>query len=176
MGSTSSETSAIGVTDAFFKFHWTNFKKTGIDGRLARESETSFYPSNIRVISQQPRRPSSNSFRFRTGVQVANGILDSTAGTIGSTILREWTVTGSSARTETTTTRGGTFGPVSPLGPLAVDRRRTLDRARRIAGTVNFVTIGTNTKTTAKGRFGIAARPTSCLDSQTTRLRTSRPG
>ena len=78
---TSPEASAIGVTNALFQFHSSHFKQTRINWGLAREAETSLYPTNIRVVGQQPRRPSSNPFGFRTGVQIAHRVLDTTTGT-----------------------------------------------------------------------------------------------
>jgi hypothetical protein len=98
---TCSQTGAVRVADALFEFHGANFKEVRVDRRLARETEPSLNASEIRIVGQEPRCPCSDFFSFGTRVNITRRVLDTAAGTVGSTVLRRRVVAASQPRTET---------------------------------------------------------------------------
>lgn len=154
---TCSEASAVRVTDALLEFHRPDFEQVGVDGRSARETEPSLDSAEIRIVGQQPRCPGGDFLRFRTRVYVTCLVINATSGTVGSAVLRRRAVAASQARPEASAARSGAFAPVTPVGPLSVDRRHALDWTRWVAGAINLIAVGADAKAATERRLRITA-------------------
>lgn len=164
------------MTDSLLMFHGTDFEQVHVDRSLAREAETTFDPSEIGVVGQEPGSPGGDSFRFGARMRVAQLVFGAATRTVGSAVLRRRTVAPSQSRTNATAARGSALTPIVPVGPLAVDRRSALDWAGRVAGAVDLVAIETDAEPSAEGRLGIAASAAPSFHGEAARLRTRGPG
>ena len=163
------------MTDALFVFHWSNFEQIHIDRSLAREAEATLDPSEIGVVGQQPRSPSGDTLCFSARVSVADFVFNAAARAIRSSVLRWRTIAPSKSRSNAAAARSRAFAPVVPVGPLAIDGRSALHRARRVASAVDLVAIESNAEPSAESRLGISARPASGFHRQAARLRAGGP-
>lgn len=172
---TSPNASAVTVAHAFLMFHGTDFEQVHIDRGLAREAEAAFDAAEIGVVGQEPGCPRCNAFRFGAGVRVAHLVFRAATRAVGSSVLRRRAVAASLPRPDASAARRRALAPVVPVGPLTVDGRGALDRARRVARAVDLVAVDADAEAAAESRLGIAASTASGLHGRAARLRTRRP-